>query len=301
MQLRKKIYNLLEDPQHSKSSFYFNIFIYSLIIISILNLMLSTVAQYEESYGHIFKIVNSIVMPIFIVEYFLRLYASGNLAKYRGLKGKVKYVFSFYALVDLLSILPYILINIGFNSSFIRSLRLLRVFRLFRAKKYNIFIKLMQRILFNIKEEMLVLVFFTILILSLLSFSIFEIEHEAQPDVFTDIFQTLWWAVATLTTVGYGDMYPITPLGKLITGIVSLVGIAFIAIPGGMFASEFISELSQTKKSKNTKDNLGRCCPNCNSSKFITFKDASLELDGEKIKHLNVEVCKNCKHIYAKS
>jgi voltage-gated potassium channel len=297
MNLQDKLYALLEDPQHSKASFYLNIFIYSLIIISILNLMLCTVEEYQVQYGSIFETIRNIIMPIFIVEYLLRFYASGKLEQYQGFKGKIRYFFSFYALVDLLSVLPYILINIGFNSSFIRSLRLLRIFRLFRAKKYAIFIKLMKNILFNIKEEMIVLAFFTVVILALLSFSIFEIEHKAQPKVFTDIFQTLWWAVATLTTVGYGDMYPITPFGKLITGIISIIGIAFIAIPGGMFASEFISQLSEKKEDKaQTNTDI---CPNCQSEDFFTLKTPSLELNQENLQLESIDICKNCKHIKA--
>ena len=297
--MRRKLYLLLEDPQHSKISFYFNIFIYLLIIISILNLMLSTVPSYKDKYGEIFDMVRNIVMPIFILEYMLRFYASGHLKQYRGIKGKLNYIFSFYAIVDLLSILPYILINIGFNSSFIRSIRLLRIVRLFRAKKYTVFIKLMKDIFINMKEEIVVLAFFTVVILALLSFSIFEVEHEAQPDVFTDIFQTLWWAVATLTTVGYGDMYPITPLGKLITGIVSIVGIAFIAIPGGMFASEFISHLSKKKESDSLENSEPKYCPNCNSSEYIILDNALLELDDDKIELSSIGICKKCNHLIA--
>jgi voltage-gated potassium channel len=261
--------------------------------------MLSTVSEYQAHYAELFQSVRNIIMPLFIVEYILRFYASGHLQKYKGFKGKLRYFFSFYALVDLLSILPYILINIGFNSSFIRSLRLLRIFRLFRAKKYASFIKLMKNILLNIKEEMVVLAFFTVVILMLLSFSIFEIEHEAQPKVFSDIFQTLWWAVATLTTVGYGDMYPITPLGKLITGTISIIGIAFIAIPGGMFASEFISQLSQKKELEMQEDSLR--CPECNSPDYFILKQPSLYLDEKELQLSSLKICKDCNYARALS
>jgi len=297
MQLQSKLYTLLEEPQASKASFYLNIFIYILIVISIVNLMLSSVDEYQNSYGELFNIIRHIIMPIFIIEYILRFYASGHLNKYKGVKGKINYFFSFYALVDFLSILPYILLNIGFNSSFIRSLRLLRIFRLFRAKKYLIFIKMMKNIFINIKDEMTVLIFFTIVILLLLSFTIFEIEHEAQPTVFTNIFQTLWWAVATLTTVGYGDMYPITPLGKLITGTISILGIAFIAIPGGMFASEFIEQLSKRKKEDLSKNEI--TCPKCNSNDFFTLKSPNFQLDDKKLQLSSIHICKNCKYIKA--
>ncbi len=250
MQLQKKLYTLLEEPHKSKSSLYLNMFIYFLIIVSILNLMLSTVSIYQEKYGYIFEITRNIIMPLFIIEYILRFYASGTLEKYRGFQGKVRYFFSFYALIDLVSILPYILINIGFNSTFVRSLRLLRIFRLFRMKKYALFIQLMKQIMSNIKEELLVLVFFIAVILVILSFIMFQVEHDAQPDAFSNIFQTLWWSVATLTTVGYGDIYPITPMGKLLTSAIAILSIGFIAIPGGMFASEFMSALNTVKKKK---------------------------------------------------
>jgi voltage-gated potassium channel len=295
MSLQSKLYTFLEEPQSSKISFYFNIFIYSLIIISILNLMLSTVASYQKNYGVLFETIRNIIMPIFIIEYFLRFYAAGHLKVYKGFQGRLKYFFSFYALVDLLSILPYVLINVGFTSSFIRSLRLLRIFRLFRAKKYAVFIKLMQNIMFNIKEELIVLAFFTAIILLLLAFSVFEIEHEAQPKVFTNIFQTLWWAVATLTTVGYGDMYPVTSLGKFITGTISIIGIAFVAIPGGMFASEFIAQISN-KKEKLTVDNKENC-PECNSQNFIRMEKPFFELDGKVLMMKSVDICQDCKYV----
>ena len=155
----------------------------------------------------------------------------------------------------------------------------------------------MKDIFINMKEEIVVLAFFTIVILALLSFSIFEVEHEAQPKVFTDIFQTLWWAVATLTTVGYGDMYPITPLGKLITGIVSIVGIAFVAIPGGMFASEFISHLSQKKSSDSSSNQASENCPHCGSSNYIILEKALLDLYNDKIKLNSIGICKDCKYL----
>jgi len=212
-----------------------------------------------------------------------------------GLSGKVKYMLTPYAIIDLLAILPYLLLNAGFNSSFIRSLRLLRIFRLFRIKKYAIFVKLMKDILNDMKEELLVLLFFTIVILVMLSFIIFDIEHEAQPKVFTNIFQTLWWSVATLTTVGYGDMYPITPAGKLITGIISILGIAFIAIPGGMFASKFTEAISEYRELQNRDDD--HCC-HCGSNRVEEMQNAELIVDGENKAEEPLKKCCDCGFIF---
>ncbi len=291
MTIQEKLYTLFEAPSKSRASLILNTVIYILILVSILNLMLISVSEFQEKYGYIFIIIRNIVMPIFVIEYILRLYASGYLDEYKGIKGKLKYAMTPYAIIDLLSILPYLLINIGFNSSFIRSLRLLRIFRLLRVRKYAIFIQLMKKIMNNIKEELIVLLFFAFVMLVILSFVVFDLEHDAQPEVFTNIFQTMWWSVATLTTVGYGDMFPITTTGKLITAFISLMGIGFIAIPGGMFASEFISEIKNEGDSKN---NQNKKCLNCGLEKIEKHSDISLTYDDITSKYDSMYKCQNC-------
>ncbi len=295
MTLQDKLYVLFEKPEESKASFILNSTIYILIFISIVNLMFSSVETLQNEYGNIITAVRNIIMPIFVVEYILRIYASGSLQKYKGFTGKLKYAKTPYAIIDLLSILPYILLNTGFNSAFIRSLRLLRIFRLFRVKKYAMFIQQMRKITSNMKEELVFLLFYTVILLVLLSFAIYELEHDAQPEVFTNVFQTMWWAVATLTTVGYGDMYPITALGKIITAFITIIGIAFVAIPGGMFASEFMSEINKKKKTKGT---MGKCF-RCGSGDIEIYEDASLGYDNEDLKQMYV--CKECQFTWLES
>jgi len=290
MTLQKKLYILFEEPGKSRTSFIVNTIIYILIIVSIINLMLYSVDPIRQKYGYALDMIRNIVMPIFVLEYILRMYASGSLGKYKGIMGKLKYAMIPYALIDLLSILHYLLINTGVNSSFIRSLRLLRIFRLFRVKKYAIFVQLMKKILGNIKEELIVLLFYTLVMIIILSFIIFEVEHEAQPEVFTNVFQTMWWAVATLTTVGYGDMYPITAAGKIITTVITIIGIGFIAIPGGLFASEFISALAEEKEKKNTKDR----CLKCGSDNIEIFENPVLEYNSERNNYDSVVTCNDC-------
>ena len=293
MRLQDKLYSILEKPDDNRISFIVNSVIYMLIFISIINLMLSSVQEIQSEYGSIITLVRNIIMPIFVLEYLVRLYASGSLSKYRGFMGKLRYIITPYAIIDLVSILPYILLSTGFNSSFIRSLRLLRIFRLFRVKKYANFAQIMKDIVSNIKEELLVLLFYTFILLIILSFAIFEVEHDAQPDIFTNIFQTMWWAVATLTTVGYGDMYPITAWGKIITSIISIIGIAFVAIPGGMFASEFMSKINERKEEK-TKTDIKTYCPKCNNPKIHTFPNATLRYSDKKENHDKLYICQKC-------
>lgn len=280
MNLREKLHILFEEPETSRVAYWFNIFIYSLIVISILSLMFTSVDAYRDKYASIFSLVTNIIMPIFIVEYIARVYASGRLS----------YIFTPYAIIDLLTVIPYILIGFGIESAFLRSLRLLRIFRLFRIKRYEMFIGKMKEIAFSKKEEFIVLLFFTLVIVVLLSFVIFELENKAQPDIFTNIFQTLWWAVATLTTVGYGDMYPITVGGQIITAMISILGIAFVAIPGGIFASEFINSFS--KKEYVIDDTL---CPKCLSDNIETSAKPTVVSDEGKSDFNKLHNCQECK------
>jgi len=290
MHFQDRLYTIFEEPEKSKIGFILNSIIYVLIIVSILNLMLSSVESLQNQYGTIITSIRNIIMPIFVIEYILRLYASGSQKQYQGLLGKLNYAKTPYAIIDLLSILPYLLLSTGFNSAFIRSLRLLRIFRLFRVKKYAIFIHQMRKITSNMKEELVVLLFYTIVLLVLLSFAIYEFEHDAQPEVFSNVFQTMWWAVATLTTVGYGDMYPITVMGKLITAFITIIGIAFVAIPGGMFASEFMAEINKNKEKKNCKTKGD--CFRCASSDVVLHTDK-----GKR----DMYVCNKCQFTWLES
>ena len=287
MNLINSIYTILEEPEKDKASYWFHVFIYTLIIISIISLMLSSVQEYNAKYKIIFTYITNIIMPIFIIEYLARLYASGRLESYKGLSGKLRYILTPYAIIDLLTLLPYLLVGFGIDGSFIRSLRLFRIFRLFRINKYRKFIKQMQNIISSKKEEFTVLLFFTFIIVILLSFVMFEVEHQAQPNVYSNIFQTIWWAVATLTTVGYGDMYPVTAFGKIITAIISILGIAFIAIPGGIFASEFINSFSNEEK-KNI-------CPKCSSEDLISHPKPIVNFSDKNKQFNDLVECQKCK------
>lgn len=290
MILQDKLYSLLEEPEKSTLSYVLNVFIYILILVSIIALMVSTIDEYKEKYSFFLSVVPHIIMPVFVLEYVLRIYACGSLKKYRGFSGKIRYITSAYALIDLIVIIPYIFIGFDFNNAFIRSLRFFRIFRLFRMKKQAEFVKVISQILSSKKEEFIVLLLCTFAIIIFLSFIVFEAEHAAQPDVFTNVPQTLWWAVATLTTVGYGDMYPITTLGKVITGIVSILGIAFIAIPGGIFASEFVNIFAKRKLQRKSS----KKCLQCESINIEFIDNPELSYNGEVKSFEKLKHCKEC-------
>ena len=214
-------------------------------------MFLLTENSLKEYYG-IFNTINIINVCIFIIEYILRLYA----IKYDSTTTRIKYALTPFMIIDLLAIIPTLLLFLGINTSFLRALRVIRIFKLFKMAKYSEVDEMISKILSEKKEEF-IFIFLTILILlfTITPLAYFA-EHEAQPDIFSSMSSTLWWSVTTFTTVGYGDMYPVTTFGKFITSIISILGIAFYAIPGSIFTASLLEELNLKKKRKKKENNL---------------------------------------------
>jgi voltage-gated potassium channel len=211
---------------------------------------LDTVAELHNTYANWFDSIELGTVSFFTFELLLRYIVIGNQTEYKGLKGRVKFTFTPFTLIDILSILPTFLTLFGFNSSFLRILRLFRVFKLFRMTKTSSFDRALRRV-FVTERENLIMTFSSIaIILIIFTIMVYFAENDAQPETFSSIPKTLWWAIVTLSTVGYGDMYPITIIGRIITTIITMIGIAFYAIPGGLFTAALIEEIKLDKKEK---------------------------------------------------
>ena len=240
-----------------------NVFIIVLIILNVAAVMLETVPSfhdepYEQDFFYYFDLIS---VSIFTIEYVLRVWSSNHEAKYKhSFKGRLKYMLSPGAIIDLLAILPfYLQAIIGFDLRVLRMLRLLRFFRLFRLTAYmksahmiaNIFRTRINELLLS-----LVLVIFLIIISSCI---IYFAEHNDPENglLFSSIPATIWWSVVTLTTTGYGDMYPVTTIGKTMAGIIMLTGVAFFALPAGIITAGFLEEFRKNKKRRHVK------CPHC--------------------------------------
>ncbi len=221
-----KLKLILEDVS-TRQGRSFAIFIQTLIILSVITFSIETLPDISSSTRETLKWIELICVIIFTVEYFLRIIVSDH---------KIKFIFSFFGIIDLLAILPFYL-TIGIDLRSIRSLRLLRLFRLFKLVRYNKAIHKFLTALKIAKEELILFFFVTIILLYLSSVGIYYFENKAQPDLFSSIFDSLWWAVATLTTVGYGDVFPITLGGKVFTFFVLLIGLSVVAIPAGIISS----------------------------------------------------------------
>lgn len=262
---KKKIHGLLHPEIVGDKNWdkIINVFIIVLIILNVLAVILETVPSlhdeyHEQQFFHYFDLVSVI---IFTIEYILRVWSSNHEEKYKhSFWGRLKYMVSPAALIDLLAILPFYLHTlIGFDLRVLRMLRLLRFFRLFRLTAYmksaqiitNIFKKRINELLLS-----LVLVIFLIIIASCVLYFT-EHTHPENRDRFTSIPATVWWAVVTLTTTGYGDMYPMTTLGKVMAGLIMLTGVAFFALPAGIITAGFLEEFRRTRKTNK------HICPHC--------------------------------------
>lgn len=212
----------------------------TLIVITIINvitIMLSTMGSFSLNYSTFISVVEYSSLVIFSIEYLLRLYACGEVERYRGFFGCIRYIFSIQSIINLLSIVPVFIIN---NDDIIIVFRL---FRILKLMEYTNAFKMMFDVIRNKRQELLI-TFSIVLFLIVLSSSImYFAEHSAQPDKFTSIPGTMYWAVATLTTIGYGDIFPITNIGRILTSFIAILGVAIFALPAGIFASGF-SELS---------------------------------------------------------
>ena len=229
--MKNKIKNIIET-QDSRIGYLLDIFIQFLIILSIFAFSIETLPNLNSKIISYLNIFELIAIFIFTVEYLLRFYVSDK---------KIKYIFSFYGLIDLIAILPFYLPT-AIDLRSVRAVRLLRLVKLFR---FNKSLTILKTALLKIKNELILFSFITFILLYISSLGIYFFENSAQPESFKSIFHCMWWAVCTLTTVGYGDVYPITIGGKIFTGIITLVGIGVIAIPTGLFASSLTSTLEK--------------------------------------------------------
>lgn len=205
----------------------FEMFIQGLIIINLLSFSLETLPNLSDSDKSMLIWIEGITLSIFTMEYIMRIAASPN---------KRKFIFSFYGLVDLISILPLFLLGFT-NNTIVRGLRLFRFFRILKMTRYTKAMIRFKKALLSAKEGIVIYITFSFLVLYFAAIGIFYFENPAQPDKFTSIFDSIWWAVCTLTTVGYGDIYPITVGGRVFTIAVLMVGLGVVAIPTGLLAS----------------------------------------------------------------
>ena len=220
---------LIDDPE-SKAGRTFDLTIQALIVLSLITFMLETLPNLDAQTRRVLEIIEVITVVIFSAEYILRIVAADK---------KWAYITSFYGLIDLLAILPFYITTGGIDLRGIRVFRLFRLFRIFKLVRYSKAVQHFRLAIKDIKEEIILYLVLTVALLFVASIGIYYFEHEAQPEQFKSVFHCMWWAISTLTTVGYGDIYPITLGGRIFTTLILLLGLGLIAVPSGLVASAF--------------------------------------------------------------
>ena len=237
----KKVIKAIIESNETLSGKIFNWLIQILIIVSLISFSIETLPDISPIFQDILNKSEIIIVIIFSTEYLLRIWTCDN---------RIKYIFSFYGIIDLLAILPfYISPKIDLRS--IRIFRLFRIIRALKILKYSKAIDIFKEAFREIKEELVLFFIASIVVLYISAVGIYYFENPAQPEVFKSVFHSLWWAVATLTTVGYGDIYPITVGGKIFTYFILMIGLGIIAIPTGLIASA-LTKVNNDNKNKKT-------------------------------------------------
>ena len=250
MNIKKDLYLIFENPNEHKLGIPIQVFIFSNIIISIVIMFLQTEKSLLE-YSSIFTIINTISISIFTIEYILRIYS----ITYKKEKTRFKYSLTPFMIIDLIVLLPYYLSLFNLDLGFLRALRIIRIFKLFRLMKFAEFDNLIGTIVKEKKEEFIFIAITIFILVLTVTPLVYYFEKDVQPEVFTSMSTTMWWAIITFTTVGYGDMYPISVMGRILTTIVSFLGIAFYAIPGSIFTSALLEKINEKKQRKRKKEN----------------------------------------------
>ena len=234
-----------------------SIVLIALITLNLAAVIVGTVHSVALRYGPWLDAFEAFSVALFSLEYLARLWSCTSQPLYaRAGLGRLRYFFSPLALIDLIAVLPYFLSFLAVDMRFLRALRMLRLLRIAKLGRYSETLALFARVMRHKKEE-LVITSLLMLILIILSASLmYFAEHEAQPDKFPDIPTTAWWAVVTLTTVGYGDVFPVTGLGKLFASFVAIFGIAMFALPAGILGASFSEEMRRDKPA-------AKACPHC--------------------------------------
>lgn len=263
--IKQRLFEIIEKTNDDdKASKIFDICIIVLILVNVVLVIVDTF-NVPPKVSKYFNFIETVSVIIFTAEYICRLYTADLLyPDLTPLKARLKYIFTFMAIIDLLAILPFYLpFVIPIDLRVLRMLRIVRLLRIFKISRYTSALSTIGNVFKQKKEQLLSSTFVVLILMIIASVLMYNIESEAQPDAFGNAFEALWWAVATLTTVGYGDIFPVTTLGKILSAIIALLGIGLVAIPSGIISAGFMESIDKNKSKKNEEDDKKCFCPYC--------------------------------------
>jgi voltage-gated potassium channel len=218
----------------------FDFFIQFLIVLSVITFSIETLPKLEPGTRTILNGIEIFCVIVFTLEYLARIYIADK---------KLKFIFSFFGIIDLLAILPFYL-AFGVDLRSLRVLRMFRLFRLLKLVRYNKAMRHFTKAMLIAREQIILFMAVTLVLIYFSAVGIYYFENEAQPDHFASVFDSLWWSIVTLTTVGYGDVYPITPGGKIFTFFILLIGLGIVAVPTGIISSSLTKAVELESEEK---------------------------------------------------
>ena len=248
---KRRIFEIIEvGTKYDYASRIYDFFNAFCIIVNLAVSMLYTFEEYRAQYGTLLLTLEELTVALFLMDYILRIWTAGYL--YPDLpvwRATLKYMFSFTGIVDLLSFLPqYLPIFFPSGAIAFRMFRIIRIFRLFRINAYYDALNVITKVIVGKKQQLFSSVFIILMLMFASSLCMYSLEHQAQPDVFSNAFSGIWWAASTLLTVGYGDIYPITTLGKMFGIFIAFLGVGIVAIPTGIISAGFVDQYSRIKR-----------------------------------------------------
>ena len=226
MAILQRVRNIVERSD-TRAGRAFDLAIQALIVLSLVAFALETLPDLSEPAREALRMAEIVTVVVFTLEYLLRMVVAER---------PLRFVMSFYGLIDLAAILPFYLAT-GLDLRSLRAVRLLRLFRILKLARYSVAIRRFGTAFRIAREELVLFLSGSAVLLYLAAVGIYYFEHDAQPEIFTSVFDALWWAISTLTTVGYGDAYPITAGGRAFTAVVLFLGLGVVAVPAGLVAS----------------------------------------------------------------
>ena len=247
---RKRVWSLLEPAEDTDTfSRIVDVFLVTLIFFNILMVILETVEDLYVVYRNFFRYFELFSVSIFIVEYVGRLWScvENKNKNQSNVNARIKYFFSFSAIVDLIAILPSLLAFL-FPTVDLRFVRALRIFRLLKFSRYSNSINTLLIVLWDQRKSFGAAFFILFIVLIISSSGMYLVEKDVQPEKFGSIPKSMWWSIVTLTTVGYGDVFPITSLGKIFGSVIIILGIGTVALPAGILASGFTEHTKRNQK-----------------------------------------------------
>lgn len=257
MSIRQRTWKIVESAEAGdRMSGNFDIFILTLIFLNVIAVVLESVPALETRFAGGFAAFEVMSVAVFSLEYLVRLWSCVEDPRFaQPLWGRIRFLLRPLPLIDLLAILPFFLSFATVDLRFLRALRLLRLIRVVKAARYVAAMQLFGYVV-RVKREELILTSGLMLVLLIVASAVmYFAESGAQPDKFSSIPASMWWAVATLTTVGYGDIYPLTVLGKTAAALISIVGIGFFALPTAIIGSGLVEAMQEQKSPQ--------VCPHC--------------------------------------